>query len=123
MRDTFKPLFDKYKVDLVLQGHDHTYARGMEKVPMEGKGPSGTMYVVSVSGPKMTGNQVEKKFWMDRSAIYTQLYHIISVSKDKMELQTFTATGELYDAFDLVKRKGEINKLVNKISDSVPERQ
>src|SRR5690606_40830927 len=31
MRETFKPLFDRYKVDLVLQGHDHTYARGMKK--------------------------------------------------------------------------------------------
>lgn len=123
MRETFKPLFDKYSVDLVLQGHDHTYARGMEKIPMEGNGQSGTMYVVSVSGPKMTGNQVDKKFWMDRSAIYTQLYHIVSVSNNKLEFQTFTATGELYDAFDLVKRKGKINKLVDKTPKGVPERQ
>lgn len=121
MRDTFKPLFDKYKVDLVLQGHDHTYARGMDKIPMEGNKKSGTMYVVSVSGPKMTGNQVEKKFWMDRSAVYTQLYHVVSVSKNKIEFESFTATGELYDAFDLIKRKGKINKLVNRIPKNVPE--
>ncbi|SEN75323.1 Calcineurin-like phosphoesterase [bacterium A37T11] len=123
MRETFKPLFDKYKVDLVLQGHDHTYARGMEKIPMNGKNEkSGTMYVVSVSGPKMTDNAVEKKFWMDRSAIYMQLFQVIKVSNNKMEFKAYTATGELYDAFDLIKQKNKINKLVNKIPKGVPEK-
>lgn len=28
LREAWKPLFDQYNVDLVLQGHDHTYARG-----------------------------------------------------------------------------------------------
>lgn len=115
MRETFKPLFDKYKVDLVLQGHDHTYARGMAKIPMQGKGiQSGTMYVVSVSGPKMTDNGVEPKFWMDKSAIYTQLYHTITIDDKKLEFRSYTATGALYDAFDLIKRKGKTNKLINK---------
>lgn len=115
MRDTFKPLFDRHKVDLVLQGHDHTYARGMENIPMEGKGiKSATMYVVSVSGPKMTDNGVEKKFWMEETAVYTQLYHTVTVEGDKLEFRSFTTSGELYDAFDLIKRKGEINQLVNK---------
>lgn len=123
MREHFKPLFDRYQVDLVLQGHDHTYARGMEKIPMEKGASSGTMYVVSVSGPKMTGSQVEKKFWMDRSALYTQLYHIVSVSNTTLAFQTFTATGTLYDAFDLIKRPGQANQLVNKIPDSVAERE
>ena len=115
MRETFKPLFDKYKVDLVLQGHDHTYARGMEKIPMEEEGTqSGTMYVVSVSGPKMTDNHVEKKFWMDQSAIYTQLYQIVTIEGNKLSFESFTATGELFDSFDLIKRKGKINKIVHK---------
>ncbi|GGC37492.1 phosphoesterase [Parapedobacter defluvii] len=124
MRETFKPLFDRYHVDLVLQGHDHTYARGMSKIPMEGKGKaSGTMYVVSVSGPKMTGSHVEKKSWMDRSAIYTQLFQIVDVSSQKLSFKAYLATGELYDAFDLIKQEGNINKLVEQIPAGVPERQ
>jgi hypothetical protein len=122
MRDTFKPLFDKYKVDLVLQGHDHTYARGMAKIPMQEKGAvSGTMYVVSVSGPKMTGSNVEKADWMDRSALYTQLYHVITVDNDVLDFKAYTATGALYDAFELVKQKGKINKVINKTPRNVPE--
>ncbi|WP_215237404.1 purple acid phosphatase family protein [Dyadobacter helix] len=124
MRETFKPLFDQYKVDLVLQGHDHTYARGMAKIPMAKKGEtSGTMYVVSVSGPKMTDSNVEKRDWMDRSALYTQLYHVVKVEKDKLTFESYTATGELYDAFDLLKQKGKINKLVDRIPANVPERR
>lgn len=124
MRETFKPIFDRYRVDLVLQGHDHTYARGMSKIPMDGKGElSGTMYVVSVSGPKMTGSHVEKKSWMDRSAIYTQLFQIIDVSSQKLSFKAYLATGELYDAFDLIKQEGTINKLVDRIPNRMPERQ
>ncbi|GGG85562.1 phosphoesterase [Parapedobacter pyrenivorans] len=124
MRETFKPLFDRYGVDLVLQGHDHTYARGMSKIPMDGRGKtSGTMYVVSVSGPKMTGSHVEKKSWMDRSAIYTQLFQIVDVSPQKLSFKAYLATGELYDAFDLIKQEGTINKLVDRVPDQVPERQ
>ncbi len=113
MRETFKPLFDKYKVDLVLQGHDHTYARGMAKIPMPQKGAtSGTMYVVSVSGPKMADSGIDPKFWMDRSAIHTQLYHVATVENERLQFRTYTSNGKLFDAFDLVKQKGKINKLV-----------
>lgn len=115
-RETFKPLFDRYKVDLVLQGHDHTYARGMEKIPMKKTGAvSATMYVVSVSGPKMTDHGVEKKFWMDRSAVYTQLYQVITVGPEKMQFRAYTVTGKLFDAFDLIKRKGKTNLVVSKM--------
>lgn len=113
MRNAFKPLFDKYKVDLVLQGHDHTYARGMEKIPMDGGLVPATMYVVSVSGPKMTGSHVEDKFWMDKSALYTQLFHVVTVSPQRLRFETRTATGELYDAFELHKQKGAANRLVS----------
>ena len=52
--EAWKPIIDKYEVDLVLNGHDHTYARG--HVPIREKsGDSnkmGAVYVTSVSGPK-----------------------------------------------------------------------
>lgn len=116
MRDTFKPLFDQYKVDLVLQGHDHTYARGMINIPMANKKEkSGTMYVVSVSGPKMTDNGVEKKFWMEKSATYLQMYHTITIEAKELKFRSYTVTGELHDAFNLVKRKGKRNLLLEKI--------
>lgn len=111
LRDNFKPLFDKYKVDLILQGHDHAYARGMKKIPYE-NGPefSGTMYVISVSGSKMY--EENKKDWMDKSGGHTQLYQLITVEGDVLSYKCYTATGQLYDSFELIKRKGKKNKLV-----------
>lgn len=112
-RETFKPLFDRYKVDLVLQGHDHTYARGMKNIPMRKKGAvSGTMYVVSVSGPKMTDHGVEKVPWMDRLEVYRQLYQVITVDGERLSYRSYTVAGRLQDAFDLVKQDGDVNKLV-----------
>ncbi len=120
MRADLKPLIDRFGVDLVLQGHDHTYARGMENVPMEdGKAP-GTMYVVSVSGPKMS--EVLRADWMDRTAGHTQLYHIIDIDNNILRFSAYTATGELYDQFELHKSAGSTNRLVNKVSLDTPEK-
>lgn len=110
-REKFKPLFDKYKVDLVLQGHDHAYSRGMKNIPMENDEPSGTMYVVSVSGPRMSGNRQEKKLWMDRLEVHTQLYQVITVDGDELRYRAYTPTGEVFDAFNLIKRPGQVNEI------------
>ncbi len=54
VRELWTPLFDKYHVDLALQGHDHAYLR---TYPMRGQKRAattkdGTVYVISVSGVK-----------------------------------------------------------------------
>jgi len=118
LREALKPLMDKYDVDLVLQGHDHTYARGYIK--NEGKGltvvkDAGTVYAVSVSGPKMYESQDQE--WMVRRGEFTQLFQIITVSKDTIKYGAYTPIGTLYDAFDLVKKKGK-KSLINKVPKS-----
>lgn len=122
-RNEFKPIFDKHKVDIVLQGHDHAYGRGMVNNVPTGyqlkEKTSGTMYVVSVSGPKMY--DLSDDPWMDRRAANTQLFQIITFEGDVLSYGAYTATGELYDAFDLIKSANAPNKLVNKIPD-FPER-
>lgn len=117
LRNHFKPLFDKHKVDIVLQGHDHAYGRGMVSNVPTGKSmkdqSSGTVYVVSVSGPKMY--DISNDPWMLRKARNTQLFQIISIQDNTLTYQAYTAHGELYDAFDLIKTKTKSNKLINHI--------
>ncbi len=111
MRDNFKPLFDKYKVDLVMQGHDHAYARGMKKITgATGHEFSGTMYVISMSGAKMY--KENRKPWMDKNGGHTQLFQLITVDGNTLSYKSYTATGDLYDSFKLIKQKGKKNKLV-----------
>jgi 3',5'-cyclic AMP phosphodiesterase CpdA len=120
LRKAIKPLLDQYKVDLVLQGHDHTYVRGMEKVPMEKGQSPGTAYVVSVSGPKMS--EVLRADWMDRTAGFTQLFHAVHVKGDQLIFKTYTSSGQLYDEFELHKQAGTVNRFLDKAPKNVPER-
>lgn len=121
LRNLWKPIFDKYKVDLSLQGHDHAYARGRvapgENV-MSGlnmKDVTGTVYVVSVSGGKMydVGDDwTEKGGQRDRTAENTQLFQVITVEGNRLKFESFTAIGELYDAFELVKGENDLNQFI-----------
>lgn len=106
-RNAVQPLLEKYNVDLVLAGHDHTYCRGFNAENVMVKGKNAPLYVVSVSGPKMYG--LNTSFWSDRVASMTQLYQNISISQDKLEYQSFTVAGELYDHFVISKNKKGIN--------------
>jgi len=117
LRNLWQPIFDEFRVDLVLQGHDHTYARSglmtHENLPTGAttRSPTaGTVYVVSVSGPKMY--ELEPRPFMKRAAEDTQLYQIIRVNGDQLRYQARTATGRLYDGFTLIRRPGQPNQLI-----------
>ncbi|WAC48007.1 metallophosphoesterase family protein [Asticcacaulis sp. SL142] len=103
VREALKPLIDKYKVDLLLQGHDHGYARGAAPTARSKQNPKddATVYVVSVAGPKMYA--VSDLAWADRKASQTQLFQVLTVEGKSLNYKAFTANGELYDAFSLTK--------------------
>jgi 3',5'-cyclic AMP phosphodiesterase CpdA len=115
LRTIFGPILEKHGVDLVLQGHDHGYARGMEKIPsfINPDTTTNTMFVVSLSGAKMY--DVSEERWMTRRAVDTQLFQIITIEKDTLNFKAYTATGELYDAFDMVKQSDSKKRLINRI--------
>ncbi|PSR52132.1 metallophosphoesterase [Adhaeribacter arboris] len=118
----WKPVFDKYKVDLVMQGHEHNYARGTnlpQGVTYKDK-EAGTIYVVSVSGPKMY--ELSAKPWMHRTAENTQLYQVITVENNRLLYRSMTVTGEVYDTFELRKQAGKPNQLIELKADVNAER-
>ncbi len=120
-RDRMEPIYKKYNVDLVLQGHDHTYGRGIN-MPLgkSRKHPDGPIYVVSVSGPKMY--DIGLQTWMDRAASNTQLYQTVSIDGDRLTYQAYTVTGEKYDSFVLTKNAKGQNTLVDQAPALAPER-
>jgi len=122
LRELWKPIFDKYQVDIALQGHDHTYARGRNLASGINvkDGIGGTMYVVSVSGPKMY--QIHEERWMDRAAENTQLFQVINIDNDTLNYKAITVTGQIYDEFNLIKQVGKANILVDKIPFGLRER-
>lgn len=111
VRSLWQPVFDKHGVDLVLQGHDHTYARsGLLAGEGAEPGKSGTVYVVSVGGPKMY--KLDGRDWMKRAAQDIQLIQIIRIDGGRLRFEARTPTGRLHDAFELNKRSGMANLLV-----------
>lgn len=129
LREIWKPILDKHRVDLVLQGHDHTYGRTGLETPVATANLStgfntkdafsGTVYVVSVSGPKMYN--VQRSPFMPRVAEDTQLYQIIHLDGDRLSYEAYTATGELYDAFLLTHHADGSRTLTEQVPDT-PER-
>lgn len=110
LKQAWRPLLERHGVDLVLQGHDHCYSRLSDP---EGRaastarrtagGVEGPVYMVSVAGPKMYGLNDRADSQPDRAAEDTQLYQAIGVERDRLVLRVYTATGSLYDGFDLIR--------------------
>lgn len=112
MRDILLPVLLRHKVDLVLQGHDHTYARGsietlaqrpQRRAARDARGLT-TMFVNSVSGPKQY--KFRENGWEDfassgvklgRLAENTQFYQVISIEGGALHYAAYTADGRLYD--------------------------
>jgi hypothetical protein len=108
MRAALGAVYDRYHVDLVFQGHDHAYARTRKVNGGRAVDPGapGTIYVVSVSGPKMyrITNRWEPLMAVTREG--AQLYQVISVRDERLSYESRTADGRLVDAFSLSKTPG-----------------
>lgn len=65
LKQFLAPIFDKHSVDLVLQGHDHSYARSFRiknGIRIQNN-QMGTTYITSISGPKSYGIDSPNTKW------------------------------------------------------------
>lgn len=117
-RSIWKPVFDRHDVDLVLNGHDHTYSRtGL--VSGEGSHSQtgrGSVYVVSVSGPKpykIGPAKGEPREQFVRLGERLQLFQVISIDGSTLRYESRTAYGELYDVFEMKKHADGTKELID----------
>jgi len=96
LREAWMPVFQEYGVDLVLQGHNHLYARsGLVE---------GSVYVISNAGAKM--NPVEREdSRMVSVAEGEQRIQVIRVEDERLEYQSCGMDERVKDAFLLVRTK------------------
>ena len=108
LRRHFQPILEKYNVDLVLTGHDHSYGRGRASDNPNIK-PS-VVYVVSVSGPKLY--PAGTKTWMEKSGGNLQLFQVITIQDNRLSYKSITANGNLFDAFRIERQRNGKKRFV-----------
>ena len=80
------------------------------------KDVTGTVYVVSVSGPKQYDVKKDWKEYdisLDKSGQDKQLFQVITIDDNKLSYKSYTAIGDLFDSFELIKNSDGTNSLVN----------
>ena len=96
----FNGLVQDYKVDLVLQGHEHAYARRTMK---DDEGNATTpVYTISHCSPKNYLIEFDDDF--DKFGISSRYYQTIHISADTLSLATYEVyNNTLYDSLDIIK--------------------
>ncbi len=97
----FQPLYERYGVDLVFQGHLHTYERSWPIRAGRIDQEHGVTYV-QVGG--MGGNLEDfqpTKPWFNRKNFRDHHYLMLRGAGDRLEAEVFDAEGRLRDSFTL----------------------
>jgi 3',5'-cyclic AMP phosphodiesterase CpdA len=116
LRRHLLPVIRRHKVDLVLQGHDHVYGR---RLPGDAPTP---VFVVSVAGAKQYRLSDDARKGMKPVAEDTQLFQVLRFDGDRMRYEARTATGRLYDAFELLDDGNGAKRLVEQLDGRIDER-
>ncbi|WP_379146590.1 phosphodiester glycosidase family protein [Paenibacillus sp. sgz500992] len=104
VQQVWVPVFDKHKVDLVMNGHDHIY---MRSYPMNGgqrvAEGEGTRYVIGgSSGPKFYA--LTERFWQEK--IYDedeQIFTAVEIKNDGITVTARTVDGQEIDQLVIAK--------------------
>lgn len=109
VKTLFNSLLKEYGVDLVLQGHEHGYARMISKA--DNGSLTTPVYVVSHCSPKDYRLFFNDKY--DRYGTNEKFYQNISISNDTLRVQAFTGDNKLYDDVCVVKQNKQTRVLDN----------
>lgn len=123
MRILFAPLMDEFKIDLVLTGHDHSYARSYPM--LDGTAitedstallnPVGTTYISlgSSSCSKVYELASPKQYYVaERSNIPLPTYSVLHADKNTLKIETYDYNGKKYaEDFSITKTAAKINPL------------
>jgi len=105
VRRLWTPIFDKYHVDLAMQGHDHAYLR---TYPMNGQQrvaspKEGTIYVISVSGTKHYAQPPHDYTEVGFTKISTYQVLDIQIDGNRLVYRSHDVDGKVRDEFVIQK--------------------
>lgn len=118
LREALLPVIEKHGVDVVLQGHDHTYGRRSG----ERAGQTLPQYIVTVAGPKQYRLTPEARQSMAPVGEDTLFFQTLRISEDRLHYQARTVTGRLYDDFEIRRAPDGRKVLQENRAGRIPER-
>ncbi|WP_159944472.1 MULTISPECIES: metallophosphoesterase family protein [unclassified Nocardiopsis] len=113
LRRAWLDTLESHDVDLVLQGHDHSYARGnlTANRTSDPAVQTGPVYTVAVTGTKMYGASTAN--WTENGAearvqlANTQTFQTVRVDGARLHYTARTADGTVVDSFTIDKTDGK----------------
>ena len=141
LRKTLYPIFDELGIDVVLQGHDHTYMRShqmygdkaVESVDTDENGnalnPDGTLYMINnASGTKFYDlkNGVDRYYAAVYEQPYKAIYSGIRMTEDSFTIESYRSGEEQpFDTYTIVRTDGRPEPVqglsVSETEDGKPE--
>ena len=98
LREVLEPLFIKYNVSVVLNGHDHSYERV--------KPQNGIVYFVAGSGGKLRRGDLDRASTITDKGFDTDLVFMVAeIQGDEMYFNAISRTGDIVDSGVLGRRK------------------
>ena len=104
-QDLLVPVFDRHSVDLVLQGHDHGYARTVSlknHQPVSEK-EKGVVYIISNSGPKFYPPGDRYDHLMAKTLSRTMGFQSVRVEGNTLQYRAYGLAKEAVDTFEIKK--------------------
>lgn len=117
IRGAYEPMFDKYGVDLVLQGHDHNYQRSypmnasqkVDSCKSVCKDVTGRIWVVTGGGGESLYDPGSLESWQVTSAQTYHHSHVEALANGSLHFRAIDLTKRVIDEFWIVKSGGPSN--------------
>ncbi len=105
-QDVFVPVFDRHEVDLVLQGHDHGYARtfSLKNHQPVSEREKGTVYIISNSGPKFYPVSNRYGHLMAKTFSNTIGFQSVRIDNNSLKYTAYNMEKEPIDTFEIKKQ-------------------
>lgn len=124
IRDAWGDLLEDHDVDLVLQGHDHSYSRGnlvANRTDDDGV-HTGPVYIIANSSPKTYPSSTQNWRLHDAEAriqdVARPAYQVVEVDGNTLEYEAVTARGHTLDEFSIVNEGADKRVLDHRAADS-----
>ena len=118
----FDGLIREYGVDLVLQAHEHEYARMTNKVDVDGAPQMMTTPVYTVSHCSPKNYRISFPDEYDRFGLSSRYYQTVRVKGDTLQMAAYDAYNhQLYDSLLIVKSSQGTTRVVD-LARHIPEK-